>query len=67
MQPETVEHIIVMTKASDGYAVTVVPAVPGFDFDAAYPDLRAAATYARGVRRYRGFAISDQTGEGAYV
>lgn len=67
MQAETGDHTIIITRASDGYAVTVVPAVPGFDFDAAYPDLKAAATYARGVRRHRGFAISDQTGEGAYV
>ncbi len=60
-------HTIVICKADVGYSVTVTPPVPGFDFDANYPDLRKAATFARGVRRYRDFPIVDQTGEGADV
>lgn len=58
-------HTIVISKADAGYRVTVTPPVPGFDFDATYPDLRRAATFARGVRRYRDFLTADQTGEGA--
>ncbi len=60
-------HTIVISKADAGYSVTVTPPVPGFDFDASYQDLRGAATFARGVRRYQGFAIVDRTGEGADV
>jgi hypothetical protein len=60
-------HTIVIDKNDAGYTVTVTPPVPGFDFDASYPDLRGAATFARGVRRHRDYPIIDRTGESADV
>jgi hypothetical protein len=58
-------HIIYVRPLGDGFAVSVEPAVPGFDFNATYPDYRSARTFARGVKLHRGFAIVDETQEGA--
>lgn len=56
--------IIDLEPFGAGYDVKVEPAVPGFSFDAEYPDHKSARTYARGLRLHRGWPIDDRTGEG---
>lgn len=59
--------IITIAPADDGgAAVTVRPVVPGFDFDASYPTYIGARTFARGVRRHRGFPIRDLIGDASH-
>ncbi|MEH3046186.1 hypothetical protein [Sphingomonas adhaesiva] len=60
------DSIIHVRPVADGFAVTVEPSVPGFDFNAIYPDYRSGWTFARGVKRYCGFQIVDETQEGGH-
>ena len=58
-------HTIFIAAGPDGFAVTVTPPVPGFDFDKTCTYYRCARTFARGIRLHRGFPIIDQTDGGA--
>ncbi|MBB4153251.1 hypothetical protein GGQ80_001139 [Sphingomonas jinjuensis] len=58
------ERTITLRRAGIGYAVTVTPPLPGFDFDLEDERELFVRGYVRSLSRHHGWAVRDETAEG---